>query len=123
LRSREILGRLAGLWRRSPATAGAVDQKVAGDAAPAFPAEAYEAALDKLTEIARELGTRQERERIATITRLPQAAGFPRLALAIALHGGVGVDQAVETFAAAEFDVLARLPTEFPPLESRRTLH
>jgi hypothetical protein len=103
------------LWppRRALQAADALDCEAALAEAPAsFPAD------DKLVE-AFEAGKREERTRIATICRLPIAAGdFPRLALIIAL-AGVSLEQACEALRAAETDARARSqPTESFPLES-----
>jgi hypothetical protein len=112
MRARDLLGLLGAWHRRSPQ--------------PSLQNEAYGAALDRLVGMAFDSGVREEQARIAAIIRLPQAAGFPRLSLSLALSGVFSAEQATQALADAEFDVLARLhPTTESPMSANtaRVLH
>jgi hypothetical protein len=117
---------LAGLTARRGRGAPAVNPERPAAKAPAsFPIEAYKVALDKLVEMARAAGAREEQARIARIVRRPSADRFPRLALSLALLGVITSEQAYEAFAAAESDALARTePRESRlPVSDGRVLH
>jgi len=114
-------------FRRITAVPGAESAAAgfAGDEAVApatFPAEAYNVALDRLVSIAhetgRETGAREERERMASIARLPGAEHWPRLALSIALAEIVRPELASAFFEAASRDVIARTSCQLPAAES-----
>jgi hypothetical protein len=81
--------------------------------------------LDRLLRVTFENGVREERARIETIARLPNATGFPRLAQTLALSGTFSIEQAAQTLDDAASDVQARLlPAEsILPTEDGRVLH
>lgn len=112
-------------WRRRGAAVARTANADAAVAPSTFPIEAYNAALDRLVKIAFESGAREERQRIAAITSLPDADRFIRVALSLALCGVVSPEQAIAAFAAAERDMLARRPpTESSaPEGDARVLH
>lgn len=120
-RGRDLLRRLMVWCCRHASSEQMAD---AAETPATFPIEGYNAALDRLVEIARESGARQEQARMRSIATLPQAAGFPRMALNLALSGVVTPEQAIEAFAAAESDVLARSqPTEPTAPATGQTIH
>jgi len=59
-----------------------------------FPVAAYEAALDRLVEVAHAAGTAEERARIASIMNLPEARGFAAFAWGLAESGVLTREQA-----------------------------
>jgi hypothetical protein len=113
--ARDLLGRLiAWLSRRARPPKAVVAEP------PAFPIEAFNAALDKMVEVAFEAGRRGERARIDAIMSMPLAERFMKLAWRMARSDVVSPEQATQAFDAAEFDahVLAQ------PIEAEgRTLH
>ena len=91
-------------WRGAPAPAVGDRDGVKAEAPASFPLAAYNAAIDKLVEMARAAGAAEERARIAAIMTLPTAERFPRLAWRLASSGAVGPEQAAQAFVAADLD-------------------
>jgi hypothetical protein len=119
--ARTIICRLnAWRWRRARPPKAVVAEP------PAFPTAAFNAALNKMVEIAVDAGRREERARIAAIMSLPKAERFLGMAWEMALSGVVSPEQADKAFAAAEFDALARAAsdrTTTPETDGRLLLH
>jgi hypothetical protein len=99
-RACDLLGRLiAWLSRRARPPKADVAETPA-----TFPIESFNAALNKMVEVAVEAGRREERARIAEIMSMPKAERFQGLAWQMARTGVINPEQAAEAFAAAEFD-------------------